>query len=146
MGDETTTHPEPVDAEVEIRYTKDVPVEAILELFRHVDWAKHRTPESAMAVLAQTSLLATGWYRGRCVAMLRVLSDGVYRALIEDVIVHPDYRGHGWGLRIVEATLAHPQLRDVEAVFLFTGVPMFYERFGFMQVGTGMVRVRPEHR
>jgi N-acetylglutamate synthase-like GNAT family acetyltransferase len=144
MEDGTTTHPQSLDAEIEIRDTKDVPLEAILELFRHVDWAKHRTPDSAMAVLAQTSLLVTGWYRGRCVAMLRVLSDGVYRALVEDVIVHPDYQSLGWGRRIVETALAHPQLRDIEAVFLFTGVPMFYERFGFVQVGTGMFRVRPE--
>src|SRR5438270_822365 len=64
-------------------------------------WAKHRTLESAVAVLAQTSLLVTGWHGSRCVAMLRVLSDGVYRALVEDVIVHPDYQGHGWGRRIV---------------------------------------------
>jgi len=137
------SHPEAAD-EIEIRDTKDVPPEAILELFRHVDWATHRTAESVTAVLIQTSLLVTGWYRGRCVAMLRVVSDGVYRALVEDVIVHPDYQGHGWGRRIVEAALANPQLRDVEAVFLFTGVPTFYQRFGFVQVTTGMTRLRPE--
>jgi len=81
------THPEPGDDELEIRDTQDVPPEAILELFRHVEWARHRTAESVTAVLTQTSLLVTGWCRGRCVAMLRVVSDGVYRALVEDVIV-----------------------------------------------------------
>jgi N-acetylglutamate synthase-like GNAT family acetyltransferase len=58
--------------------------------------------------------------------------------------VHPDYQGHGVGRRIVQAALAHPQLQDVEAVFLFTGVASFYQRFGFAQVTTGMTRLRPQ--
>jgi N-acetylglutamate synthase-like GNAT family acetyltransferase len=126
--------------EIELRDTRDVEPEALVELFRHVAWARHRTRASVAAALPGTSLLLTGWHAERCVAMLRVLSDGVYRALIEDVIVHPDCRGYGHGRRLIEATLAHPKVQAVEVVFLFTDVPAFYARFGFRRVATGMVR------
>ena len=130
-------------ARVEIRETPDVAPEALLELFRYAAWVRHSTRESAEAALAQTSLLLTAWHGDRCVAMLRVLSDGMYRALIEDVIVHPDYRGRGYGRRLIEAALTHPRVREVEGAFLFTDLPAFYERFGFRRVATGMTRGRP---
>ncbi len=126
--------------DVEIRDTTDVPPEAVLALFQTVDWASERTFESVGPALAGTYLLITGWRDGRCVGMVRVLSDGVYRALVEDVIVHPDDQGHGLGRLLLEATLAHPKVRDLEAVFLFTSQPGFYERFGFKTTDAGMYR------
>ena len=132
--------------ELEVRETSNVAPEALLELFHHARWARHRTRESVTAALTETAILLTGWHANRCVAMLRVLSDGVYRAFIEDVIVHPDCQGHGHGRRLVEAALAHPRVREVEGVFLFTNIPAFYERFGFRRVDTGMVRTRPAPR
>jgi GNAT superfamily N-acetyltransferase len=125
-------------ADLEIRDTTDIAPDVVLELFRHVDWARHRSIETVAAALPQTTLLLTGWQRGRCVAMLRALSDGVYRALIEDVIVHPDYRGRCYGRRLLEDALTHPRIRHVEEVVLFTGVPAFYERLGFIPVGSAM--------
>jgi GNAT superfamily N-acetyltransferase len=114
-----------------IRDTTDVPVDALLELYRHASWAQERTAEGVAESLAGTYLLLTGWYGSRCVAMLRVISDGTYRAFIDDVIVHPEFQGRGWGRQIVEAALAHPRVRHVEHVNLFTQIPAFYEKFGF---------------
>lgn len=114
----------------------EVPVEALIELYRFTEWAGTRTAESVAAALQNTFLLLTGWHGGRCVAMLRILSDGVYRALIDDVVVHPDFRG--WGRLLMEAALAHPRLRDVEELALFTVIPKFYERFGFTPTSNGM--------
>jgi GNAT superfamily N-acetyltransferase len=126
--------------DVEIRDTTDVPPEAVLALFQTVDWASERTLESVGPALAGTYLLISGWRDDRCVGMVRVLSDGVYRALVEDVIVHPDEQGRGLGRSLLEATLAHPKIRDLEAVFLFTSKPGFYERFGFKTTDAGMYR------
>ena len=125
----------------EIRDTTDVEPEAALALFRTVDWADRRSLESVGPALAGTYLLITGWHDGQCVGIVRVLSDGVYRALIEDVIVHPDFQGQGLGRLMLEATVAHPKVRDLEAVFLFTSSPGFYERFGFKSSVHGMFRL-----
>ena len=85
-----------------------MPPDAILELFRHAGWARHRTRESVVAALAQTPVVLTAWLGGRCVGLVRELSDRVYRALVEDVVVHPDHRGAGYGRRLMAAALAHP--------------------------------------
>ena len=123
-----------------------MPVKVLETLYRHADWAATRQGEPVAAAVGNTWLLLTGWYDGRCVAMLRVISDGVYRALIDDVIVHPDCQGRGWGRAPMAAALAHPRLRDVEEVALFTFIPAFYEKFGFERVSHGMKLPRLQHR
>lgn len=127
---------------IEIRDTTDVPPEAVLALFRTVDWAETRALETVGPALAGTYLLLTAWQDGACIGMVRVLSDGVYRALIEDVIVHPDHQGQGVGRMLLDALVAHPRVRDLEVVFLFTSKPGFYERFGFVTTDHGMYRSR----
>ncbi len=116
---------------LEIREGKNVPVRALLGLLGGEEWAAGRTGRDLARCLERTTLLLTGWRRGRCVAMVRVLSDGVYRALLDDLVVHPSGRGRGWGRALLEAALAHPLVRDVEEVALFTSIPGFYRRWGF---------------
>ncbi|MDB6056808.1 MAG: hypothetical protein JWO95_652 [Verrucomicrobiales bacterium] len=66
-------------------------------------------------------------------AFTRVLSDGVYKAIMFDVIVHPNYRGHGFGRVLMEAILAEPDLANVRHIELYCLPEMadFYRQFGF---------------
>ena len=112
----------------------------LLELLRHADWAGGRSLADLERALAATPVVLAAFDGERCVGMIRVLTDGVYRALIEDVIVAPDARGQGWGERLMEAALEHPLVRDVELTFLFTGIPDFYRRFGYIPDPGGMRR------
>jgi N-acetylglutamate synthase-like GNAT family acetyltransferase len=62
----------------------------------------------------------------------RATSDGVYRATIWDVVIHPDYQGLGLGRKLVETVLAHPHINRVEKVYLMTtNEQNFYGRIGF---------------
>jgi N-acetylglutamate synthase-like GNAT family acetyltransferase len=62
----------------------------------------------------------------------RATSDGIYRATIWDVVIHPDYRGAGLGRKLVETVLSHPRMNRVERVYLMTTHQQsFYERIGF---------------
>ena len=63
----------------------------------------------------------------------RVISDGVYKAFIFDVIIHPEHRSEGLGTFLMESLMAHPVLsrvRHIELYCLPERVP-FYERHGF---------------
>jgi predicted GNAT family N-acyltransferase len=69
----------------------------------------------------------------RLVAFARVLTDGVFKALIFDVIVDPAYRGRGLGKDIMNRILEHPTLSRVkhfELCGLSEMIP-FYTRWGF---------------
>ena len=128
--------------DLEIRDTRDVPVRALRGLLASAEWAAKRATRDVARCIERTTVLLTGWHRGRCVAMVRILSDGVFRALIDDLVVHPAGRGRGWGRRLVEAALAHPLLRDVEEVALSTVIPDFYKRWGFRRDPHAMKRRR----
>jgi ribosomal protein S18 acetylase RimI-like enzyme len=68
----------------------------------------------------------------------RVLTDGVYLAVVLDVVVADDCRNNGLGGSLMEAILGHPQVSRVRSIELVCQPDLiaFYRRFGFTdQVG-----------
>lgn len=66
-------------------------------------------------------------------AFARVLTDGVFKAIIFDVIVRADCRARGVGDQLVRRILAHPRLRGVRHTELYCLPELvpFYRRFDF---------------
>jgi ribosomal protein S18 acetylase RimI-like enzyme len=92
-------------------------------------------------MLAHTDYHFSAWDGQRLVGFARVLTDGVYRATLWDVVVHPDYQGRGVGEELVNRVLTHPVLSTVEKFWLNTrDKSAFYEKFGFVRSDQGMVR------
>ncbi|NEQ32809.1 MAG: GNAT family N-acetyltransferase, partial [Leptolyngbya sp. SIO4C5] len=76
--------------------------------------------------------VVTVWDGDRLIGFSRATSDGVYRATIWDVVIHPDYQGAGLGRKLVQTVLGHPHMSRVERVYLMTTHQQrFYERIGF---------------
>jgi GNAT superfamily N-acetyltransferase len=63
-----------------------------------------------------------------------VLSDGAMHALIVDVIVLPEMRGHGVGTEIMKRLVARCREAGILQIQLFSarGKRGFYERLGFV--------------
>jgi predicted GNAT family N-acyltransferase len=82
-------------------------------------------------MLAATSVVVGAWEGDRLVGFARAMSDGVYRALVDDVVVDQDRRGKGVGDELVRRLL--DRLAGVEAVFLRCGEDLvpYYARHGF---------------
>jgi ribosomal protein S18 acetylase RimI-like enzyme len=100
-------------------------------------WAKERTLEDLQTAIDNSNPVVTVWDGERSIGFARATSDGVYRAAIWDVIVHPDYQGMGLGRKLVETVLSHPQVSKVERVYLTTTHQQsFYERIGFKRNDT----------
>ena len=73
----------------------------------------------------------------RLIGFARATSDGIYRATIWDVVIHPDYRGTGLGSKLVESLISHPRMSRVERIYLTTTHQQgFYERIGFQTNST----------
>jgi N-acetylglutamate synthase-like GNAT family acetyltransferase len=95
-------------------------------------WAQDRKSEDLEVAIANSEPVITVWDTERLIGFARATSDGVYRATIWDVVVHPDYRGAGLGRKLVETVLSHPRMNRVERVYLMTSMQQrFYERIGF---------------
>lgn len=95
-------------------------------------WAQERNIDDLHQAIANSNPVITLWDKERLIGCARAASDGVYRATIWDVVVHPDYQGLGLGSKLVETIISHPLLNRVERVYLMTTHKQkFYQKIGF---------------
>ncbi|MEM1368830.1 MAG: GNAT family N-acetyltransferase [Cyanobacteria bacterium P01_H01_bin.15] len=97
-------------------------------------WAKDRSLEDWQTAISFSEPVLAAWDGTRLIGFARASSDGVYRASIWDVVIHPEYRGAGLGRQLLERLLAHERMARVERVYLSTTFKAgFYERLGFQK-------------
>ncbi len=114
-------------------------------LNRGAFWAQNRSLEDLAVALAHSEPIVSLWDGETLVGFGRATSDGVYRAVLWDIVVDPDYQGRGWGRKLVTKLLEHPRLRRVERIYLMTTYQQsFYERLGFSpDTGTTTLYLSP---
>ena len=108
------------------------PVE-LQHLFDQTDFASGRSPNGIARMIKHTTIHLSVWNDGRLVGFARVITDWIYRAVIDDVVVDKGYRGRGIGSQLIRGL--GEELRDVEEVFFACAaaeVP-FYEKLGYEQ-------------
>ena len=113
----------------------------LMVLYAHASWSAHRTRDDTVRMLAGTTFvfgLVDG--AGRMIGFSRVLTDGVYRGTLFDVIVHPDLRGQGLVKLLLEAVLSHPVVGSLEKLELqcYEDKVKLYEAWGFTRDTKGL--------
>lgn len=97
-------------------------------------WAQSRSIEDLRIAVTNSEPVISLWDGETLIGFARATSDGIYRATIWDVIIHPDYQGRGLGSKLVETVLSHPKMQRVERIYLTTTHQQhFYEKIGFQQ-------------
>jgi predicted GNAT family N-acyltransferase len=119
-------------------------VEEVHSLYFNEWWANRRTLDETRRVVAN-STMNFGIVRrstGELVSYARVLSDLTFKAVIFDVIVRPDHRGHRLGAKIMDDIISEPRLAAVSHFELYCLPDMepFYARWGFSS-DVGSVRL-----
>ncbi|MGB3405736.1 MAG: GNAT family N-acetyltransferase [Microcoleaceae cyanobacterium] len=95
-------------------------------------WARERNREDLEIAINNSNPVVTVWDQDQLIGFARGNSDGIYRATIWDVVIHPDYQGGGLGRKLVQTVLSHPLMCRVERIYLMTTYQQkFYERIGF---------------
>ena len=95
-------------------------------------WAQDRSLEDLNVAITNSKPVISVWDGEQLIGFARATSDGIYRAIIWDVVIHPEYRGAGLGRKLVETVLSHPHMNRVERVYLLTThQQQFYEQIGF---------------
>ena len=101
----------------------------------HSFWANGRSQRELSRMLAGSQAVISAWQGSRLVGFGRASSDGVFRAVLWDVVVAGEHQGQGLGRRIVEALLQETALQVVERTYLMTtNSAGFYEQLGFTAV------------
>jgi ribosomal protein S18 acetylase RimI-like enzyme len=111
----------------------DIDLYQLQELFNlGAFWAKRRSIKDWGIAIANSEPVISIWDRELLIGFARATSDGIYRATIWDVVIHPEYQGNGLGSKLVETVLSHPRMQKVERVYLMTTHQQeFYEKIGF---------------
>ena len=98
-------------------------------------WAQDRSMSDLRRMLQGSAAVVSLWQSKRLVGFGRASSDGIYRAVLWDVVIPEDLQGQGLGRLLVEALISSPQLRDVERIYLMTtNSSGFYQQLGFQLV------------
>jgi len=106
----------------------------LLLLNRNAFWAQNRQRQEMERAVAHSHPVVSAWDEERLIGFGRATSDGVYRAVLWDIVVDHDYRRQGIGRKLVETLISHPHLQSVERIYLFTTHQRgFYERIGFVE-------------
>jgi ribosomal protein S18 acetylase RimI-like enzyme len=111
----------------------DIDLYQLQELFNLTAfWAKGRSIKDWGIAIVNSEPVISIWDRELLIGFARATSDGIYRATIWDLVIHPDYQGNGLGSKLVETVLSHPRMQKVERVYLMTTHQQeFYEKIGF---------------
>lgn len=104
-------------------------------------WAEGR-PREVVKKSIDNSVLLSLFHLDEQIGFTRIVSDYATFAWVCDVYVHPDYRGKGLGMWLLECTVKHPAM-DVSLQILATrDTHRLYEKFGF-KVRECMYRRKP---
>lgn len=116
------------------------------DLFEQTTWAQGRSAKDIQVLLNHLDVFVCVRTGGRLVGFGRAISDGVYRALLDDIVVEREARGAGLGKTIVTSLLK--QLSSVEEVFLNAGEHLteFYSMHGFEVFGGRTMRLSSRER
>lgn len=118
--------------DIEYRTHADRPIDPLKlrRLYDQEGWWPERAGRQIAGMLAEGESIAA-WYGDHLVGFARAISDGRFRAYIEDVIVHRDFHRSGIGTELVDRLLS--SLRDVHMISLFCDPALipFYEARGF---------------
>jgi len=104
-------------------------------LNKNTFWAQQRSLKELKKMLRGSQAVVSLWEEGVLVGFGRASSDGIYRAVLWDVVIDEGHQGQGNGKLLLEALLKHRALAGVERVYLMTtNQAGFYKQLGFEQV------------
>lgn len=111
--------------------TNIIAVADLQALFAQASWTATRSPEAIQVMLDHTLVCLGVWDGDRLIGFARAVTDDVFRAVVEDVIVDQAYRGQGIGRELMRRLL--DRLAHVEEIVLVCEEDLipFYAAFGF---------------
>ncbi len=105
--------------------------EELCLLFQQTNWADTRSPLDIQLMLDRSQITLGVWDEDHLIGFARVITDDLYRALIDDVVVDRAYRHQGVASQMLEKILKRTE--HIEVVMLDCGEELigFYKQFGF---------------
>ncbi|CAI9387861.1 GNAT family N-acetyltransferase [Niallia sp. Sow4_A1] len=109
---------------------KSIKASEVLELYKDAGWWNERTEQDMEKMLSQT--LAVGaWENNKLIGFARAITDGVFRAYIEDVVIHSSFNRNGIGTMLIAKLIEELSNIDVISLFCEEDLIAFYNKNEF---------------
>lgn len=113
----------------------------VIKLYENVGWWEEREQEEINLML-QHGIYVGVWENDVLVGFARAVTDGIFRAYIEDVIIHPSFQKGGYGQKLVARLLEELSHIDIISLFCEKEYIPFYEKNEFKLVKSQYVMHR----
>lgn len=112
----------------------DRQINQLVDLYQNEWWTKNRT-KAEVEIMIKNSNYIFAYFdkKDNLIGFARVLTDGIFKAFLFDIITKKEFRGCGLGSRIVNDMINHPDISQVKHIELYCLPELvgFYARFGF---------------
>ena len=120
---------------------KDLPSEQLHKLFVSVGWSGGGETQGMVdnynIPFINSTLVISAWESDHLVGAVRVLSDKMFRSVIYDLLVLPEYQNKGIGTELLKRCIAH--YPDSEwLVGTENHIAGYYEKLGFKRISDGV--------
>ncbi|WP_270089926.1 GNAT family N-acetyltransferase [Sphingobacterium sp. SYP-B4668] len=120
---------------ITISDTRDIELEAILDLYSANKWSAADKPNELYKALINSDSLISAWDGNKLVGIGNAISDGYLVVYYPHLLVHPFYQGNGIGKMIVNKMQEkygnfHMQMLTADGKAI-----EFYEKVGFSRAG-----------
>ena len=118
--------------EISLNKNRPIPPRALRTLYDSEPWWPERSLEDMEFVLSGYPAIGA-WDDDRLIGFARAVTDGRFRAYVEDVLVLEEYRSDGIGRKILERLLR--ELEEIHVVTLFCRPRLsdYYQSLGFKE-------------
>ncbi len=122
---------------------KDLPCEELHNLFKAVGWSDGTITQSMLekfnVPFINSTIVISAWVDDELIGCVRVLSDRIFRSIIYDLAVNPEFQNHGIGKELVRRCMEF--FPDSEWLVETETAAGFYEKIGFKPIEDVFLRI-----
>lgn len=130
---------------VRLSTSKRINPRQVKALFRDAGWTEdlaHYAPKQIQKLLRHSHLVLSAWNRKKLVGFASAVSDGVLCAMVQNLVVHPDFRRRGLGTALLREMARTMKKQHVSCLFALGHrrgwARRFFERVGFRPLDWGV--------
>ncbi len=121
--------------EVEIKETREIPRDQLLELYKLNGWSSAEKPDLLYKALINSHSLISAWIDGKLVGVTNAISDGYLVVYYPHMLVHPDFQGKRIGRKMMEAMQEKYSGYHQQILVADGRAIEFYKKCGFEKAG-----------
>ena len=108
-------------------------VHKLLKLLKNnTSWASIRSKKDIKTMLRKSPVVVSIWSDNQMIGFGRATTDGIFRAVLWDVVVEKRFQNKGLGKILVQTILNSSNVSKVEKVYIMTtNCKTFYSNLGF---------------